>query len=54
MTFLVKRILFHLLLLNLDVMQTPEIAHMKSTGITEVTELIYFQFENYLLLKITQ
>lgn len=42
MTFLVKRTLFHLLLLNLDVMQTPEITHMKSLGITEVRELTYF------------
>lgn len=52
MTVLGKRTSFHLLLLHLNVMQNPEITHMKSMGITEVTELRYFQFENYLLLKI--
>lgn len=53
MTLLVKGTLFYLLLLNLDVMQTPQIAHIKSMGITEVTELTYFQFENYTILKIS-
>lgn len=30
----------------------PEITYMKSMGITEVTELRYSTFENYLLAKI--
>lgn len=52
MTFLVKKTLFHLLLLNLDVLQTPEVTHRKSMGTTEVTELRYFRFENCLKNKL--
>lgn len=51
MTFLVKRILLLVLPLKLDFMQKPEITHMKSMDITEVLQLKYFRFENYLLLK---
>lgn len=55
MTFLVKRMFFISYYSTLMLCKHPEITYMKSLGIiTEVIELRYFPFENYLLLKINQ
>lgn len=52
MTFLVKRTFSISYYSTLMLCKPPEITYLKSMGITEVTKLRYFKFENYLLSKI--
>lgn len=51
MTFLVKIMFFISYYSTLMLCKHPEITYTKSMGITEVIELRYFPFENYLCLE---